>query len=104
MGVMPLWEYRMKWYGEDEKTAKSMTSDTIADVIGDDIPVSGNSSSGNAEVQGKALNGAQTQSLIAIMSQLSAGAITEGQAINLISTAIGISKEDARKIINGDIE
>ncbi len=104
MGVMPLWEYRMKWYGEDEKTAKSMTSDTIADVIGDDIPVSGNSSSGNAEVQGKSLNGAQTQSLIAIMSQLSAGAITEGQAINLISTAIGISKEDARKIINGDIE
>lgn len=94
----------MKWYGEDEKTAKSMTSDTIADVIGDDIPVSGNSSSGNAEVQGKSLNGAQTQSLIAIMSQLSAGAITEGQAINLISTAIGISKEDARKIINGDIE
>ena len=24
MGVMPLWEYRMKWYGEDEETAKSM--------------------------------------------------------------------------------
>lgn len=23
MGVMPLWEYRMKWYNEDEKTAKS---------------------------------------------------------------------------------
>lgn len=24
MGAMPLWEYRMKWYGEDEKTAKAM--------------------------------------------------------------------------------
>lgn len=23
MGVMPLWEYRMKWYNEDEETAKS---------------------------------------------------------------------------------
>lgn len=23
MGAMPLWEYRMKWYGEDEDTAKS---------------------------------------------------------------------------------
>ena len=23
MGVMPLWEYRMKWYNEDEATAKS---------------------------------------------------------------------------------
>lgn len=33
MGVMPLWEYRMKWYGEDEKTAKSMTSNSTAEVI-----------------------------------------------------------------------
>lgn len=23
MGAMPLWEYRMKWYGEDESTAKA---------------------------------------------------------------------------------
>ena len=55
------------------------------------------------EVQGKALNGAQTQSLIAIMSQFSAGSLTEGQAVNLISTAIGISKEEARAILNGDL-
>lgn len=54
-------------------------------------------------MQGKALNGAQTQSLIAIMSQYSAGELTEGQAVNLISTAIGISKEDARAILNGDM-
>lgn len=33
MGVMPLWEYRMKWYGEDEKTAKAMTSNSTAEVI-----------------------------------------------------------------------
>lgn len=56
-----------------------------------------------AEVQGKQLNGAQTQSLIAIMSQFTAGSLTEGQAINLISTAIGVSKEDARAILNGSI-
>ena len=36
-----------------------------------------------AEVQGKQLNGAQTQSLIAIMAQFTAGGLTEGQAINL---------------------
>ncbi len=32
MGVMPHWEYRKKWYGEDEETAKSMIpeqADTI---------------------------------------------------------------------------
>ena len=55
------------------------------------------------EVQGKSLNGAQTQSLIAIMSQYKAGEVTEGQAINLIATAIGIEKEEARKILNGDV-
>lgn len=56
-----------------------------------------------AEVQGKSLNGAQTQSLIAIMSQFTAGSLTEGQAINLISTAIGISKNDAKSLLNGNV-
>ena len=57
-----------------------------------------------AEVQGKQLNGAQTQSLIAIMAQFTAGGLTEGQAINLIATAIGISKTEARAILNGDVQ
>lgn len=55
------------------------------------------------EVQGKSLNGAQTQILIAIMAQFTSGALSEGQAINLISTAIGISKDEARAILNGDV-
>lgn len=54
-------------------------------------------------MQGKALNGAQTQSLIAVMSQYSAGSLTEGQAVNLIATAIGISKDEARAILNGEL-
>jgi hypothetical protein len=33
MGVMPAWEYRMKWYGEDEKTARRMTDESAAGVI-----------------------------------------------------------------------
>lgn len=55
------------------------------------------------EVQGKSLNGAQTQSLLAIMSQFTAGSLSEGQAVKLISTAIGISKDEAREILNGNI-
>lgn len=58
---------------------------------------------GAMEVQGKTLNGAQTQSLLAIMAQFTSGALSEGQAINLISTAIGISKEEARSILNGEL-
>ena len=109
MGVMPLWEYRMKWYGEDEKTAKEMTAGDNAEVLGDDlsasnIPKKSVSDNSTAEIQGKSLNSAQTQSLIAIMAQFSSGQITEGQAVALISTAIGISKKEVRAILNGDLE
>lgn len=54
-------------------------------------------------MQGKTLNGAQTQSLLAIMSQFVGGNITEGQAVNLIKTAIGISVEEARAILKGEL-
>lgn len=54
-------------------------------------------------MQGKMLNGAQTQSLLAIMSQFVGGNITEGQAVNLIKTAIGISKEEAKAILKGEM-
>ncbi len=54
-------------------------------------------------MQGKTLNGAQTQSLLAIMAQFTAGQLTEGQAVNLICTAIGISKAEARAILNGEL-
>lgn len=55
------------------------------------------------EVQGERLNGAQTQSLITIMTQYSAGALTEGQAIKMISTAIGLDEAEARRLLNGEV-
>ncbi len=33
LGAMPLWEYRMKWYGEDEATAKTMVAGSSAEVV-----------------------------------------------------------------------
>ena len=50
---------------------------------------------------GKTLNGAQTQSLITVMSQYKAGVLSLGQAVNIVSVAIGISKDEAKKIIEG---
>lgn len=38
------------------------------------------------------------------MSQFSGGQITEGQAVNLIATSIGISKQEARDLLNGKID
>lgn len=66
-------------------------------------PDSKNGVGGVTEVQGKMLNGAQTQSLLAIMSQFVGGKITEGQAVKLIKTAIGISKEEAKAILKGEM-
>ena len=72
-------------------------------LFGDEyMPIQKNEES-DSESTNKGLNGAQTQSLITIISQQSAGMITEGQAINLIATAIGVSKDEAKKILAGQI-
>ena len=47
----------------------------------------------------KTLNGAQTQSLINIVMQYKQGTLTEGQAINIIATSIGISKDEATELL-----
>ena len=54
------------------------------------------------EAKGRSLNGAQTQSLITIMEKYSDGRLSEQQAINMISTAIGISKAEARNLVRGE--
>jgi HK97 family phage portal protein len=56
------------------------------------------------DVAGKTLNGAQTQSLITVVSQYAAGSLTIGQAINIIAISIGISKEDAKKLLEGAVD
>lgn len=84
---------------EDDLTMGYSTQRLSESVTDPDESIGG----GVTEVQGKSLNGAQTQSLLAIMSQYTAGSLTEGQAVNLISTAIGISKPEARSILNGDL-
>lgn len=38
------------------------------------------------------------------MSQFSGGQITEGQATNLISTAVGIGKQEARDLLSGKVD
>lgn len=55
------------------------------------------------KVQGKSLNGAQTQSLLSIISQFTTGAISESQAVRLIATSIGIDLDEARKILQGEL-
>nr|DAW70657.1 MAG TPA: hypothetical protein [Caudoviricetes sp.] len=37
------------------------------------------------------------------MGQYAAGDLTEGQAVNLIATSIGIEKDKARSLLNGEM-
>lgn len=53
------------------------------------------------DTSGKTLNGAQTQSLLSVMEQYSSGALTINQAINILSVSIGVSKDEAKSIIQG---
>ncbi len=51
---------------------------------------------------GKALNGAQTASLLTIIQQYKAGTLTPDEAVSIISISIGISEEKARKLLHLD--
>lgn len=103
--------YLAKKYGVTEKEALKMmptASTTVEDNPFDQAlkniepPTANTTVIDTAEnVIGRSLNGAQTQSLIAILSQYSAGELTLGQAINVISISIGITKDEAKKIIEG---
>ncbi|GAB2022075.1 phage portal protein [Pseudolactococcus yaeyamensis] len=94
---------------EAEKMLAEINAESVPEISDIDAAMFGASSmvdddtlsSNSAEL--KTLNGAQTQSLVAIMGQFSSGALSEGQAVNLIAKAIGIEKEEARKILNGEL-
>lgn len=114
-GILKAEIYLAKKYGVSEEEALKMMPNTDTLITNNPLdsnidPVTGlpmdNSKSGDIvddaeEVANKQLNGAQTQSLVAILAQYAAKQLTLGQAINVIAVAIGISKEDAKKIING---
>lgn len=49
------------------------------------------------------LNGAQTTSLVGVMAAVRTGELSENQAVRVISTSIGITPEEARAIIRGEV-
>ena len=51
------------------------------------------------QATGKSLTVGQINSLIGIMGQVRDGSLSENQAINLVAIALGVSKEQAREII-----
>lgn len=56
------------------------------------------------EAKGKTLNGAQTQSLIDIVKQYKTGNLTLNQAASIIAQSIGISRQEAIKLLKDEDE
>ena len=57
----------------------------------------------SAEVAvGRTLNGSQTSILITVIKGLKSGDITEGQAVRILTTSIGVTREEALAIIRGE--
>lgn len=106
-GILRPEKYYAWYYGVSEEQAlKELPGvDMLMDAEGEPRPQNNTDTQGVVDeaedVAGKALNGAQTQSLIAVIAQYQSGALTIGQAINVISVAIGVSKEEAKKILEG---
>lgn len=88
-------EESSRFENEEMPTTSGGNAD-ISDTVDEDSVINA-----AEDVKGTALNGAQTQSLILIMDKFSEGKLTEAQAINMISTAIGVSKDKAREIVQG---
>lgn len=110
-GYIPKWKWLVLHRGYTEEEARALVAEAQMESMGSNqeglfgdeyMPLQKNEES-DSESASKGLNGAQTQSLITIISQHSAGMITEGQAINLIATAIGISKDEAKKMLLGQV-
>lgn len=68
----------------------------------DNTPTTGEAIEAAEEVSGKTLNGSQTSSLITVIKGLKTGDITEGQAVRILTTSIGVTREEALAIIRGE--
>lgn len=87
---------------DDENMSRFGGSDNSDDK--DNVPTTDEAIDAAEETVGKTLNGSQTASLITIINNLSNGKITEGQAVKILMTSIGVSRKEALAIIRGKVD
>lgn len=89
---------------DEEEAGRFKDANTDEPNENEDVPTGSEAIDMAEDAKGQALNGAQTQSLIMIMDKFADGRLSEQQAINMIATAIGISREEASKIVKGEAD
>lgn len=120
-GIIDNVEYYKRVYGLEEEAAKKLAKDIAArapapadtdffdagDGGSNTSPMAGGGAPVDAaevkeaaqQATGERLNGAQVKSLMEIIAQYSAQAISESAAVNLIISAFGMSEAEARKLL-----
>ena len=89
-----------------QQAADDLSKFTLPDDGGGDdgteTPSTDESIDAAEEAVGKTLNSSQTSSLITVIKGLKSGDITEGQAVRILTTSIGVTREEALAIIKGE--
>lgn len=89
----------------DAQEAEHSLAAAEADLKGTDQNLDSSAVKSQAEdTIGKPLNGVQTNSLLSVIAQYKAGGLTAGEAVAILSIAIGITEERARKLLQLDVE
>ncbi len=87
---------------EDLRKFESVADDSEDEDGSTGTPTADEAIDAAEEAVGKTLNGSQTSSLITVIKGLKSGDITEGQAVRILTTSIGVTREEAMAIIRGE--
>lgn len=87
---------------EDLRRFESDADDNNSEDNVTSTPTTGEAIDAAEEAVGKTLNGSQASSLITVIKGLKSGDITEGQAVRILTTSIGVTREEALAIIRGE--
>ncbi len=107
-GKFPFWRYLVEYEGYDETTAQMIAAEA-EDAAGEKItfgkeetpktPEDTAATQAVSDAAGKTLNGAQVQSLINVVKSVKAGDISRSAAIAVITSAFGMTEEQAAKLL-----
>ncbi len=101
LGDADMAEDILKQMAADDLGKFDGNANDIADTA-TDTPTTDEAIDAAEEAVGKTLNGSQTSSLITVIKGLKSGDITEGQAVRILTTSIGVTREEALAIIRGE--
>lgn len=93
-----------KWKDQEVARIKSDQGiETVAEPSAGDMPSGEDVSAAAEDATGERLNGAQVQSLMNVIQQVTAGTLGRNAAVSIITSALGLSSEAAESILDNTL-